>query len=949
MRKLIQLIAIFLLFVTTTYAQRTISGRVITSETNEPLVEATIQVKGTLVGTTTDAEGRYSIYVPSGASSLVFNYTGYVSQEVSIGTKTVINVTLSEGLELENVTVVGSRNQTRTKLETPAPVDIIPISIVINEVGQVDLNQILNYAAPSFQSNRQTVSDGTDHIDPATLRGLGPDQVLVLINGKRRHNSALVNINGTVGRGSVGTDLSAIPAGAIERIEILRDGASAQYGSDAIAGIINIVMKKDAEVLSGNVSTGVTAEGDGDVISGTINYGFRLNERGYVNVTGEHTERGATNRMKEYTGPVFYNTGSEYAYNFEKLSSLNNRTRKQADDDSLGVLGVSRNRFNMIVGNSEVKSSAMFFNMMYPLSSNTEMYAFGGITNKKGSAAGFYRLPFDARNTPQIYPLGFLPTINTDIDDKALTLGLRGTIRNWNLDMSHSNGSNSFMYNVGNSLNASLLAASPTNFYAGGFISRQSTSNIDINRLFGNVLSGLNIAFGSEFRTDNYEIRAGEEASYRNYGLVAVIDTLRNAQGQPILQNGSYTLINTGKTKDILNKAGGAQVFPGFRPENVVNATRTSISSYSDIELDITENFLVETAVRVERYSDFGGTLNYKIASRYKLSNNMAIRGAMSTGFRAPSQPQKYFNNTSTQFDNKGVPSEIGTFTNSSRAAQLLGIPKLKQETSKNYSLGVTMRPKSNMEISLDAYLINIKDRIILTGQFEGTAGSELATLLTQANASKAAFFTNAVDTRSVGLDLVWSYDYKSNLGDFKFSVAGNFNRNAVIDSVGTNNPFVKASDVLIRNNAVRTYFNREDESRLEVANPRQKVAATINWKYRKFNVMLRNVYFGSVTYLFPSDTEADSTKWLVNMNTYQKESRDQVFAPKIITDLTVGYQITPILNFTIGANNLFNIYPDQQKHSENVSYGRFLYSRRVQQFGFNGAYYFTRLVFNLR
>ncbi|MEO0044060.1 MAG: hypothetical protein RL329_3508, partial [Bacteroidota bacterium] len=289
---------------TMAFAQRTLQGKV-TNVNNEPLIDATILVKGTLIGTTTNADGRYNIYVPSGAATLIFSFTGYVSQEVNIGQKTVLNVTLSEGLELDNIVVVGSRNATRTKLETPVPVDIIPVSVVVNEVGQVDLNQILNYAAPSFQSNRQTVADGTDHIDPAQLRGLGPDQVLVLVNGKRRHTSSLVNINGTIGRGSVGTDLSAIPIAAIERVEILRDGAAAQYGSDAIAGVINIVLKKDAELVHANLATGINTAGDGAVTNLGLNYGFKLLDKGFFNISGDFNQRGATNRTSDYTGPIF--------------------------------------------------------------------------------------------------------------------------------------------------------------------------------------------------------------------------------------------------------------------------------------------------------------------------------------------------------------------------------------------------------------------------------------------------------------------------------------------------------------------------------------------------------------------------------------------------------------------------------------------------------------------
>jgi iron complex outermembrane recepter protein len=946
MRQLLRTTLLALIFATLTLAtlsaQRTVQGRVISSSSNEPLPDASVQVKGTLVGTTTDADGRFSMYVPAGATSLVFNFTGYVSQEVPIGTKTVINVSLSEGLELENVTVIGSRNATRTKLETPVPVDIIPISIIINEVGQVDLNQILSYAAPSFQSNRQTIADGTDHIDPAQLRGLGPDQVLVLVNGKRRHQSALVNINGTIGRGSVGTDLNAIPASSIERVEILRDGAAAQYGSDAIAGIINIVLKKETDVLSANVTNGANTFGDGKITTAAVNYGFKLLERGFVSVTGEFVDRTATNRMKEYTGPIFTTASTETTYRNNIVPSLGSRTGEQFDNDTLAKLGINRSAFNNRFGNSAVRNGGIFYNMMYPLSTATEFYSFGGFGTKTGEAAGFYRYPSNINATKGIYPLGFLPEIHTTILDKAATFGLRGTLKNWHFDLSQTFGQNTLNYRVENSLNATLLNASPTSFNAGGFGVKQNTINFDASRLFGNIMSGLNVAFGGEYRTDNYEIVAGEEASYRNYGLIDIIDTLRNGAGTPILTNGQITLVNSGKTRDISGgRAGGSQVFPGFRPENVVNQTRSNIAGYADIELDLSEKFLIETALRYEDYSDFGETFNYKIASRYKINNNFAVRGAVSTGFRAPSQQQKYFNNTSTQFIN-GTPFEIGTFTNNSRAAQLLGIPRLRQETSRNYSIGITTRPVIGMEISADAYQVDIKDRIVLTGQFSASTG-EVADLLKLANASRAAFFSNAVDTRARGVDVVISYEKKTEIGDFKFGFAVNANQNNVVDSAGTTSPFIKASDILIKNNLVRTYFNREDESRFEVANPQLKAGLTVNYKRKKWGAMLRNVYFGQVKYVDPNPNP------VLNFVTKELESLDQTFGAKVITDLTLSYQLTTNINLTIGGNNILNVYPDKQTHSENVSYGRFPYSRRVQQFGFNGAYYFGRLVFNLR
>jgi iron complex outermembrane recepter protein len=918
-------------------AQRTLQGKV-TNVNSEPLIDATILVKGTLIGTTTNADGRYNIYVPSGASILTFSFTGYVSQEVNIGQKTVLNVTLTEGLELDNIVVVGSRNATRTKLETPVPVDIIPVSVVVNEVGQVDLNQILNYAAPSFQSNRQTVADGTDHIDPAQLRGLGPDQVLVLVNGKRRHTSSLVNINGTVGRGSVGTDLSAIPIAAIERVEILRDGAAAQYGSDAIAGVINIVLKKDAELIHANLATGIHTKGDGSVTNLGLNYGFKLLEKGFFNISGDFNQRGATNRTSDYTGPIFRTAPSELAYQTEKLAELGNRTRMQADDDTLAKLGLTRTDFRMRVGNSHIRSMGAFFNAAYPLSINAEVYAFGGYNFKQGTAAGFYRTPNDGRVVKEIYPMGFLPEIHSVVSDKAATLGLKGSLRGWNLDFANTYGQNTFLFQVENSLNASLLAASPTSFQCGGFSFAQNTTNFDVNRLFGGIRSGMNVAFGGEFRTENYQIIAGDEASYRNYGLVPAPDTVRDAHGVITAVVPSPT-----RTLDRLGRPGGAQVFPGFRPENAVNRYRTNASAYVDIELDASDKWLIEGALRAESYSDFGATANIKAASRYKISADLAIRGALSTGFRAPALQQRYFNNTSTQFDNRGIPSEIGTFSNDSRIARLLGIPKLKQETSRNFSLGVTSRLTRHFDISADIYHIQIQNRIILTGQFEG---GNIADILKSANASKAAFFTNAVDTRTTGLDIVADYDTKMEDGQIKLVFAANFNRNEVVKN-GDGTPIIHASDSL--KNYLNTYFNREDQSRLEVATPSMKATFTVNVKKGKWSGMIRNVYFGSVQYIFPAATETDANKWVVNTYTGNPESRDQTFGGKIVTDFSISRQLTTQTSFTLGANNVFDVYPDAQTHSENVSYGRFVYSRRVQQFGFNGAYWFGRLIVHIK
>jgi iron complex outermembrane recepter protein len=960
MKKITQLFLFFSGFLSL-HAQHLIQGTVLDITTKEPLIAATVYVQGTTTGAVTDASGKFFLKVPDALTNIVVSYTGYTSRVISVDAQTSdIIVELKEGVELENIVVIGSRNQTRTKLETPVPVDVIPISQVINEVGQVDVNQILTYLAPSFQSSRQTISDGTDHIDPASLRGLGPDQVLVLVNGKRRHQSSLVNVNGTVNRGTVGTDMSAIPPSAIERIEILRDGAAAQYGSDAIAGVINIVLKQEAAAMQASSMTGIHLAGDGQMVQAAVNYGFKLAEKGYVNVTGEFSDRGFTNRMKEWEGPVYFTpagtsttatdpTKSQQIVYNNSLAPKSTKTYRQLDDSVFAFRGTDRSTYRMRIGNSAMRSSGLMYNAAYPLSTNgAEIYSFGGLNFKNGNAAGFYRMPTAATNIPAIYPNGFLPEINTTILDRAFVVGVRGQLKGWNLDLSNNFGRNTLGYRVDNSLNASALASSQTSFNCGGFAYTQNLMNFDASKLF-KFFERTNVAFGAEFRTERYQINAGEEASYRNYGLKqqVVIDT--------IIQNGKKVPYFSNKTVDILGRAGGAQVFPGFRPENVTDQTRTASSAYLDLETDFTKHWMVGAAIRFENYSDFGQTLNYKIASRYRFNNALSVRVATSTGFRAPSQQQKFFSATSTLFQD-GVPFEVGTFPNNSRAAELLGIPKLKQETNVNYSLGFTSRPTDNIEITLDAYQIDINDRIILTGQF-GNANDPLldatqkdkqkliAGELQAANVQRAAFFTNAVDTRTRGIDLVVAYNIK--FTDTRF-IRLVFSGNLAQNKVKTNRDGsvkLNASDKLAGLEPI--YFNREDQSRLEVANPRGKANLTIQYQRDRFNVMLRNAYWDRVVYLHPED--GVESRWVVNAFTGQRETRDQTFTPKLITDVTFGYQLTKNVNFSIGANNLLNIYPDKHTHSANYDYGRFEYSRRVTQFGFNGAFYFARLRYNLR
>lgn len=867
------------------------------------------------IGTTTDANGNYSVAVNPGTYKIVVSYTGYqtLSKTVTISdAKTnAINFNLELSSNLNEVVVLGSRSTPRTQLETAVPIDLLDIKKLAGVGAQVTLNQLLNFAAPSFSSNTQSLGDGTDHVDPASLRGLGPDQVLVLVNGKRRYNSALVNVNGTFGKGSVGTDLNAIPVSSIERIEILRDGASAQYGSDAVAGVINVVLKKTVNKLSASVTSGsynTNSNGikivDGQSFQAAVNFGVAIGEKGgYVNFSGSFDDRQPTNRAGEKNDIIY-----------KRYPGAVDRT-----DSFLVATNTSRKDYSLIVGQSQYKSGQFTFNSSIPLSEHAEFYSFGGLGYRKGKSGGFYRLPNESRNVLEIYPLGFLPFIGSDAYDRSLVAGIRGKVEDWNIDFSNAYGQNQFDFGILNSLNASLGKSSPTNFYAGGPKFTQNTTNVDINKGF-DWLNGVNLAFGGEFRYENYQIKAGDQNSYANYGLTRNVGTDLN--GNPILIPDFSGSVNTLFGPDGSPRPGGAQVFPGFRPENAVNANRTAVSAYADAELNFSKAFLVDVAIRHENYSDFGSTTNGKIAARYKLNNSFTLRGSASTGFRAPSLQQRYYANTATVFTS-GVANEVGTFTNDSRPAQLLGIPKLTPEKSKSVSLGFTGN-LGKLKLTLDGYYTSIEDRIVYTGQFTGSnapsasaVDKEIFQLLSLANATGAAFFANAINTETRGIDLILSYKIKLGKGILSADLAGNASKT---NQVGP----VHVSDKLVGKES--TYFSNSSKVYLENAVPNTKANLALNYNIAGFNIFLRNNYFGGVT---------EASNSIANQ---------QYYAPKWVTDLSVGYKLSKIVNITVGSNNLFDVYPDKIGIAANSNSGQFVYSRSAQQFGYNGRYLFGRI-----
>lgn len=937
------------------FAQGTVSGTVTEASTGNPLPGANVVVKGTSNGTTTDFDGNFTINVNAFPATLVISSVGYTKQEINVNSAQSISVALEDGVALDEIVLVGSRSTGRTVIDTPVPVDVIDVVELATQGPQVTVNEILNYVAPSFTSTSQTVADGTDHIDPASLRGLGPDQVLVLINGKRRHKSSLVNVNGTVGTGSVATDLNSLPAAAIERIEVLRDGAAAQYGSDAIAGVINIVLRKNTNELNLIVNSGANIsqhseqydEGgiDGEQFQISANYGLDLGKNGgFINFTGSMENRGATNRTDSMQQPIYtmfdvatrlLGYDQAFAMNPSALSayvaSLDSTLQNVYDngiangDDFLDIIasdagpggaqpiteyelrqrGLTRDDFRMKVGQSKLRSGKFMMNMELPVDDNgATFYSFGGVSFRDGLSAGFFRRPAytDGRGTTSALENGFLPHIGSRIIDKSIAAGIKGMIGDWNVDFSNTYGTNSFDYTIKNTANATLLSSTPREFEAGGFSFAQNTTNIDVSNKYDDIFEGLNVAFGAEYRIENYQLIAGEEASWASYDIYGDVVTASTPDADK-----QYSYFGS-------LVPGGSQVFPGYRPENALDQNRNSYAGYVDVEADITEDFLLSAAVRYEDYNDFGDTFNWKLASRYKVSDNLAIRGAASTGFRAPDLHQIYFNATATLFV-AGVPNEVGTFANNSRLAQLLSIPGLKEERSNNYSLGFTAKvPSAGLKFTVDGYIVNVDDRVSQTRSYSASGqNAEVQQIFADAAAGQAKFFMNSYNLESSGIDVV--IDHRTGLGEgtLNNSLAASFRKFEVTDVVE-----VLGEDVL-------------DDTAIgfiESAMPRTKINLTNNLKTGNWNFLLRNVYFGEVD---DPDFQGAVT-----------------YDAKVITDLSIGYALNDDLSLTVGANNLLDVYPDEVPTASN--YGdQFIFSRRTSQFGFNGRYVFGRISFKLK
>jgi iron complex outermembrane receptor protein len=905
---------------------RAVTGRV-TGEAGEPLQGATVTASGTTRAAITRDDGSYRLILPPGRYELRARLIGYAAVRESVtvaprSTSRAVEVVQASGAAantvrdfsltravttLEAVAVLGTRGEERTVISAPVPIDVLS-SVEIRQMGRVETAQAIQAVAPSFNFPRTSVADGTDHIRPATLRGLAPDQTLVLLNGKRRHASSLVNVNGFIGRGAAAVDLNAIPASMIERIEILRDGAAAQYGSDAIAGVMNIVLKRNAP---GEVTTtlgqhyttynqvdaspqptiiaGERKARDGELWQLTANRGFSFGSSGYLFVGGEVRDRSETNRSLPDPRQQYF-AG-------DPRNALPPRINHRQGDGYMHDVG---GFFN--AGNSTAKYGGLDF------------YAFGGLSRRYGDAAGFWRRPLDDRTVRQIYPDGFLPVIQSDIWDGSIAAGAKGTAFGWQWDLSNTFGTNSFGFTVANSANVSIGPTSKTTFDAGALGFRQNSTNLDILREIGAPWNApLKIAFGGEFRYENYRITPGDSDSYRN-GNVPIL----NPDGTPSLDaNGQPRIAPI-----------GAQVFPGFRPSDAVNANRHNVAAYLDLESNILPALLVSLAGRTENYSDFGSTTNGKIAARLELSEKVALRSAASTGFRAPSLHQQYFSSTATNFI-AGRAFDVRTFPVRTAEAQVLGAKPLRPEKSRNLSAGVAFEPTRALSLTVDAYRITIDDRIVFSENFTGTAIQQLFQQRGLAGVTGGRFFTNAIDTRTNGLDVVANYGRR-------FADGG-----IVRLTAGYNQSYTKVTDTTITGPELRAFqeslFGRVERARIEKGQPRNNLLLSASYDWRSTGLIVRTHRYGEVTSLGPATPAGIAL--------------DQTFSAKWITDVAYSQTLLGRYRVTLGVDNIADIYPDRNNNPGdyrtnscgNANCGIFPYSG-ITPFGFNGRFVYARM-----
>jgi iron complex outermembrane recepter protein len=908
------------------FAQKETIKGIVRDAKGNTLEGVTIKVANSKIVTATNKTGNYSINANTN-DVLEFSFIGFeTKKQIAVGTTINIVLTTSTS-DLQEVILVGSRGTGRVKTESPVPVDVIKLTDVGMNTARMDLTSTLNFVAPSFNYNKQSGADGADHVDIGTLRGLGPDQTLVLINGKRRHSTALVGLFGTRGRGGSGVDLNGFPMSAVDRIEILRDGASAQYGSDAIAGVMNIVLRKNTNEW--NITTGM---------AGYYDKKFNTNQfKDNKDYLFSGPIDGVTNSVSANRGFELGKQGGFINISFDVLDQ-GKTFRQAASSDIAKADGLPTNTWRQGFGDGSMNSIGTMFNMELPIDSKTKFYAFGSFNNKNSDAYAYTRnwsakpnrFPVTSKGKLIYVPsimfasgsgdTSYNPHIQTNIQDISLAAGFSGTtIGGWDWDLSNTIGRNNFHYYGDGTFNASIIgSASKTHFDDGGFNFLQNTTNLDLTKQFGKVNNGgIKVSYGGELRYESYGIFAGEIDSYKGYS-------------------------------NPFDQAPGSQGFPGFSPDDKISKNRTVGGAYGDVEYTPNAVFLLTGAVRLEDYSDFGAVSTFKTSFRYKVADNFNFRGSFSTGYRAPSLQQKYFSNTLTSFSN-GQLVQSRVANNDDPITALASIPKLKQETSTNMSLGFSWKPAKGLTFTVDGYSIKMKDRVVLSGLFSASDPSlpkALTSKLDALGVQTAQFFANAVNTTNTGVDVVVDYQTKiSNKEKFKILLVANF-QDIAIDAI-----HVPAALSTTAYNA-STFFSDREKYFLKASAPKSKASINFDYTKNKVSIGARVTYFGDVTLSgfgvngdgvnpqVPADADASGNTLVPEIFNYKG---------KFTTDVYMNIQVNKKMSWILGADNILNVHPDfavnpQAKWwaGDNETGGPW----DGVQMGYNGLRIFSKLAF---
>ncbi|XQW86717.1 TonB-dependent receptor plug domain-containing protein [Thalassotalea piscium] len=814
----------------------------------------------------------------------------------------------SSAKNVERISVLGSRVSNRTSTESSSPIDLIDADD-LNKGGYTELGQSLQATAPSFNFSRTQVSDGSDLFRPATLRGLQPDQTLVLVNGKRRHNQSIFGLNGTVGAGAAGTDMNAIPLTALKGVEVLRDGAAAQYGSDAIAGVINLSLNDSTGVTTGYVQYGGTSEGDGDTLTTGLNRGFDLGDNGgFINLSLEYRDADGTNRAERDIG-----------------GSLDVAPGTLSEEVRWGQ------------GNSESEFTSLFYNMGLPVG-ESELYSFGGYSERTALGNGFYRNFNEAtKNVTQVYSDGFLPRIYNEAQDISVALGMRGDLNaDWTYDVSAVYGENQYDFTSRNTINASYAAeylynnpdasdadiaanAGPSGGYSGGFRFDQTTFNIDLNGIIDIGRSEpLYVSVGAEYRKENYKIVAGDEASYA-CGL-ANMDT-------------SYPSVNDPSQFAEC----GFQAYNGLRPEATNESDRHSYAAYLNVETMVTDEWNVSGALRYEDFSDAGDDIIGKLATRYEFTDDFAVRAAASTGFRAPSLQQSGYTAFTTNLGSDGTLTQSFTATTGSAFPSALGVDSLKLETSNNLSAGFVYDVSSELSLTVDFYRVEIKDRINLGSLLSAddvAFSADAVAALQATGAVQANYFSNSVDSTTQGVDIIASYRTDISGGNLGVTFAGNLNDTKIDD--------VNASEGIPESVALDDL----QRSFLTDGQPGERATLTFDYEKDAYTTTLRFNYFGETDVKYFGNDHISLPGFLSPTGSFKPTSTVE---SAVLVDLNVSYQINDTFTLSVGADNILDETPDELGDDEVLNFitnGAFKYPVRALPYGFDGRTYYAKINF---